>query len=178
MQIPRVTFQFIGGVLLLFIVMAAIWMKQAEPLAIVHCADGSVLRIEAVTMGTNHVWKTKFPAYIDRSPWRRMWLTARDAVRLPSKRLRKAVPFEIPTPLPCLMIWGHCHHRGQDQFEFSIIDRAGKSLDTFSNSVPFTSGQFAGPISGTTNIHRSSFLRILVRKGTNSLGEFEVKNRL
>ena len=158
--------------------MAVLWMMQAGPLAVLHCADGSVLRIEAVTMGTNHVWKTKFPDYTDRSASHRMWLTARDALRPSSKRLRKSMPFNIPTPVPCMMIWGHTYLRGQPQLQFSIFDHAGKLLDTVTNSWSGRRGQATGPITGTTNIHRSPYLRILIQEGTNSLAEFEIKNRL
>lgn len=176
MKISRVSIQSIGGVSLLFMVLALVWMMMHErPLAIVHCADGSILRIEAVTRGTNHVWKTKFPPYTDRSPWRRAWLAARDTVRPASKRLRKTVPFNIPTPVPCMMFWGHTRGRQPQQLQFSILDQNGRTLDAFhnTNNPVSTYGAGAGPIYVTTNVFGSQPMRFLIRDGTNSLAEFD-----
>ena len=178
MKIPRLTIWLVGGVLLLSMVMAAVWMKQAEPLALIHFPNGSVLRVEAVTMGTNHSWKTKFPPYTDRSKWRRAWLAARDAIRPPSKRLRKTVPFKHETHHPCLMLWGYEKIRGEHPFQYSILGQEGRLLETFTNSPSKMRLQGVGAILMTTNIHRSPFLRIRIHEGTNSLAEFEVKNRL
>src|SRR2546422_4473138 len=128
-------------------------------LAIRRCPDGSVLTVESVTFGTNHVWL------------RRSWF--------------RSVPFsQWTSERPSMAVWGVWEGKGQQTHAFKFVqmhEQVEKEKFTLTPHMQgFRPGKRAGLLATTTNAP-SMFLRVRVYEQENGetsvpSAEFRVKN--